>query len=143
MNDALEILSIALGVAIVFSVPFGFFTLWRFLRYRETVALAKEGLLPPQRRGGGGGDLLRWGVVVAIMGFGLTLGLWPLGAILDPQVVDKVPLGLGPWMLIGILPMFLGLALIVLHFINQHLEGEVDEVDTAVTDDPIPPHKQV
>ncbi len=142
MNDAFEILSIALGVAIVFSVPFGFFTLWRFLRYRETVALAKEGLLPPRQRRGSG-DLLRWGVVVAIMGFGLTLGLWPLGAIIDPQVVDKVPLGLGPWMLIGILPMFLGLALIVLHFINQHLAGEAEPADTAVPDDPIPPHKQV
>lgn len=41
-------------------------------------------------------------------------------------------------MLVGILPIFFGLALIILHFVNQHLAGEEE-----AEDEPIPPHKQV
>lgn len=137
MNDAIEILAIAIGVAIVFSVPFGFFTFWRYLRYKENVELAQQGLLPPARQRKNG-NLLRWGVVILIIGVGLTLGLWPIGFIIDPYIVQQAPLGLGPWMLVGILPTFFGLALVILHFVNQHLAGEEgEEVD------PIPPHKQV
>lgn len=138
MNDALEAFSVALGTAIVFSVPFAFLTIWRFLRYRENVALAKEGLMPERQRRRRG-NLLRWGMVIMVMGFGLFLGLWPLGPIIDPEMAARVPLGLGPWMLIGILPIFFGLSLIILHGINDHLESE--EKTAVEEEDPIPPHK--
>ena len=141
MNDAIEILAVAIGVALVFSVPFAFFTAWRYLRYKETVELARQGLLPPARRRKNG-NLLRWGVVILVIGIGLSLGFWPIGFIVDSSAAQRAPLGLGPWMLPGIVPTFFGLALVILHFVNQHLAGEIEEEDEDEVD-PIPPHKQV
>jgi hypothetical protein len=39
------------------------------------------------------------------------VGLWPIGFL---PGVDLYPLGFGPWMLIGIVPTFFGLALILI-----------------------------
>ncbi len=137
MNDVFEVLGVGLMATLFFSVPFAFFAFWRYLRYKETVALAERGLLRParNRNGNGGRDTLRWGIIIASIGMALSCGLWPIG-IRESDFF----LGIGPWMVVGFLPLFFGLALVVIHYVSR---GETRyEVTAEPDDDPIPPHKQ-
>ncbi len=86
----------------------------RYLNYRETLALAEKGILRPARPDDGKGTL-RWGILIGVVGLALSCGLWPLGA--GPGV--HYPLGLGPWMLAGFLPLFFGLGLILIYFLSD------------------------
>lgn len=127
MNDIVEVLAPAIAVCMLFSVIFGFLAFMRYLRYKETIALAERGLLRPTRRSRQRISLtLRWGIVVFITGIGLSLGL----LILDTDAV-----------IAGLIAVFFGLSLIVVHFVSRGEEGD-EMVETAVSDDdPIPPHK--
>jgi hypothetical protein len=58
---------------------------------------------------------LRCGILVTGLGLALSLGLYLLGF----SAADAYPLHLGPWMLGGFIPLFLGLGLILLHFLTQ------------------------
>ena len=127
MTDVVEVLAPAFAVCMLFSVIFGFLAYTRYLRYKETIALAERRLLRPARRSRGRISLtLRWGIVIFITGIGLSIGL----LILDTEAV-----------IAGLISMFFGLSLIVVHFASRG-EEEEDVVETAVSDDdPIPPHK--
>lgn len=67
-----------------------------------------------QQAGPGRGTLI-WGLVLSGVGLALTLALWPIGFIANSASGNTVtfPLGLGPWMLAGFVPLFVGLALIL------------------------------
>lgn len=145
--DILEILIPALAIAIIFLIPFAFFAFVRYLRYKETIALAERGLLRPERRRRNR-DTLRWGIIITMLGLGLLCGLWPLGfmsissgpaqpAPLGESGVSTPPFGIGPWLVLGLLPLFFGLALIIIHWVNQREEVEEDDEEA------IPRHKQV
>ena len=104
------------GFIAFFVVLFGFLLLLRYFNYRETVLLAEKGLVKPRReRNGSGKATLVWGILIAAMGLALTLGLWPLGLTGSGS---RFPLGFGPWMLIGLLPLFFGLALILIYVLT-------------------------
>jgi len=91
--------------------------LFRYLSYRETLYLADKGLLRPEKNSNGK-DSLRWGIIIAAIGIALCLGLYPLG-----QAYNSVyPLGFGPWMLLGLLPLFFGLALILIYVLTHSKE---------------------
>lgn len=64
---------------------------------------------------GAGRGMMVWGLVLAGIGLGLTFALWPIGFIANSASGGSVnfPLGLGPWMLAGFVPLFVGLALIL------------------------------
>jgi hypothetical protein len=65
---------------------------------------------------------LTWGFVLTGVGLGLTFALWPIGLIANSAAGESgvhFPLGLGPWMLAGFIPLFVGLALILAHVISQ------------------------
>lgn len=118
----------------------GFILLSRYLKYRETLAMIEHGITPPQpqpppppmmppmpmmppqppivvnrSQGGAGRGTLIWGLVLSGVGLALTLALWPIGFIANSASGNSVnfPLGLGPWMLAGFTPLFVGLALIL------------------------------
>lgn len=120
----------------------GFILLSRYLRYRETLAMIEHGITPPPppaphvmmppmppmhamppmpprpvvvQQGGPGRGTLIWGLVLSGVGLALTLALWPIGFIANSASGNSVtfPLGLGPWMLAGFVPLFVGLALIL------------------------------
>ncbi len=102
-----------LGFVGALAVIFGFLAFLRYINYKETISLAEKGLTRPER--GSGKGLLRWGIVATALGLALTLGLYPLGFAAG----DGYPLRLGPWMLGGFVPLFLGLSLILSHFLTQ------------------------
>ena len=109
MNDLVPCISIVSVLLVIF----GFLAFMRYMNYRETLALAEKGLTKPEARPNKG--LLRWGIIITALGFALTLGLYLVGF----SSADKYPLHLGPWMLGGFVPLFLGLGLILSHFLTQ------------------------
>ncbi len=101
---------------------FGTIVLLRWFRHREIMTLAEKGLLPAQYlRAPRGRGMLGWGVALAMLGLALTIGLWPMG--LSDAVVDHYPLGFGPWMLAGLIPLFIGLGLLIIYFITRKENG--------------------
>ena len=126
-------------VALIFFIIFGFATVMRYFRYKETVALAEKGLLRESRQRKSR-NTLRTGVIVTAVGLALSCGLMPIGFLTYEP--GRLPLGFfGPWMVIGLLPIFVGLGFIVIHALNG------SEEYTTLTaggeeEDMIPPHKQ-
>jgi hypothetical protein len=102
-----------ISIVSVLLVIFGFLAFLRYMNYRETIALAERGMSRPESKNGKG--LLRWGVLVTGLGIALSLGLYFAGF----DASQNYPLHLGPWMLGGFVPLFLGLALILSHFLTQ------------------------
>ncbi len=126
MNDALETISIGFTIALMFCVPFGFAAFMRYLKYKETVALAERGLIRESRaRKSKNNDSLHWGIILSFIGFGLTVALLIVGA--------------GPGIIIGVVPFFYGLSLIVVHYVSKKEDREDPEQNDDI--DPIPPHK--
>jgi len=102
-----------LGVVAILVVIFGFLAFLRYMNYRETLALAEKGLTKPEAKSGQG--LLRWGILLASLGLALTIGLYFIGF----NSPNDYPLHLGPWMLGGFVPLFLGLGLILIHYLAE------------------------
>ncbi len=121
-----------------FIVLFGFILLWRLISFRETMALAEKGLVRPEKVRGDGKDTLRWGVVITAIGLALSLGLWPLGLMGQKY---SFPLGLGPWMLIGFIPTFFGLALILIYILTR--EEKPKEKPSNPASDNLPNEKHL
>jgi sterol desaturase/sphingolipid hydroxylase (fatty acid hydroxylase superfamily) len=114
------------GIAF-FAIFFGFFAFMRYLSYKETIALAEKGLVKPQRSNGGGKGALVWGILITAVGLALTLGLWPLGAMFNPDL----PFGFGPWMVVGLIPTFFGLALVLIHVLTHEPRQKDEEKPEA------------
>jgi hypothetical protein len=102
-----------LGIIGVLAIIFGFLAFLRYLNYKETIALAEKGLSRPESRSKSG--LLRWGILITALGLALSVGLYLVGF----SSGQTYPLGLGPWMLGGFVPLFLGLGLILLYFLSH------------------------
>jgi hypothetical protein len=100
-----------------FVLLFGFITLMRYQRYRETIALAEKGLVRVDRTVGNGKDTLRWGIAITAVGLALLIGVYPIGFMVDDA--GSLPLRFGPWMLIGLIPIFFGLALILIYVLTR------------------------
>jgi hypothetical protein len=111
MNDMIPCVG---GLSFVFLV-FAFIFAMRYLNYQETLKLAEKGLVKPVRQNGVGKAALIWGIILTAMGLATTIGLWPLGAMLK----SNAPFGFGPWMLVGLLPTFFGLALVLIHVLTR------------------------
>jgi len=111
MNDIIPCLGV---LGFVFLV-LGFIVLMRFMNYQETLKLAEKGLLKPARQSSNGNGALIWGILITAIGVALTIGMWSLGFMIHTEV----PYGFGPWMLVGLLPMFFGLALILIHVLTR------------------------
>jgi uncharacterized protein DUF6249 len=105
-----------ISIVSILLVIFGFIAFLRYMNYRETLTLAEKGLTRPERlEAKNGKGLLRWGVLVTALGIALSLGLYFVGF----ASAENYPLHLGPWMLGGFVPLFLGLGLILSHFLTQ------------------------
>ena len=109
MNDLVPCISIVSVLLVIF----GFLAFMRYINYRETLALAEKGLARPESKPNKG--LLRWGILVTALGIALTIGLYLVGF----GAAESYPLHLGPWMLGGFVPLFLGLGLVLMHYLTE------------------------
>ena len=117
------------GSIVILFLILGFILVMRYLNYRETMQLAEKGLVKPVRSNGGGKAALIWGIIITAVGLALIIGLLPLGMMMS----TNVPFGFGPWMLVGLLPTFFGLALILIHVLTR--EGKEDKKEDKVAPD--------
>lgn len=118
-----NVIAIFLGSLAFF---FGFIVLLRYLHHRERMALIKSGINPHspvttarQRRSRG---ILRAGLITAMIGLALTVGLYPVGFLL-PSLFAPAPWHLGPWLLPGLIPLGVGIALIGSYYLEQNNQG--------------------
>ena len=108
-SDALSVI----GPVSVLIIILGFAAFIRYINFKETMMLAEKGLTRPEQKNNKG--FLRWGIIIAALGLALTIGLYPLGFGFG----DEYPLHLGPWMLGGLVPLFLGLGLTLIHYLTE------------------------
>ncbi len=101
-----SLLVVLIGWLVALAIFFGFIVLLRYLQYREHIAMISTGIHPDslrvtRRRSRG---LLRAGLIIAMVGLTLTIGLYPIGYILPP-IFSAMPFHLGPWLLPGLIPL--------------------------------------
>jgi hypothetical protein len=99
----------------------GFILLVRYLDHRERMSMIERGLLdnldgnsarPPR-----GSAMLRGGLITAMVGMAVTIGLYTLGYLL-PAPFSAVPGRFGPWLLPGLIPLAVGLALVASYYLS-------------------------
>jgi hypothetical protein len=137
MNDIIPGIVICGSIILIFGGLLGFFAYLRYLRYRETIELADKGLVHPryQRYESNGKGALRWGIAITGLGLALCLGLYPFGWLAAP---GEFPLNFGPWMLIGLIPTFFGLSLVVIYLVTREKEDDqMDEIGHEVYKAPL------
>lgn len=118
MNASL--LVVLIGWLVALAIFFSFIVLLRYLQHKEHMAMISSGihpasLLPPHRRNRG---ILRAGLIIAMVGLTLTIGLYPIGYILPP-VFANIPFHLGPWLLPGLIPLGVGIALTTSYYLER------------------------
>ncbi len=142
-----SVLAALLGWPIALAIFFGFIVLLRYIQHRERMALIARGIDPnvlrKQRRGTG---VLRAGLITAMVGLALTLGLYPIGFMLPPSFT-ATPFHFGPWLLPGLIPLGVGSALVISYYLgpDAHLPYADTKTDTGKDhefDDPATPANQ-
>jgi hypothetical protein len=107
-----------IGWLIALAIFCGFIVLLRYIEHRERMALISRGIDPNrlrrQRRGVG---VLRAGLITAMVGLALTIGLYPLGFMVP--FISETPLHFGPWLLPGLIPLGVGGALVIGYYLGQ------------------------
>jgi hypothetical protein len=105
---SLSLLTLFIVIWVLLVTVLGFITLSRYIAYKERVALAQLGftmdslMLDVNRKHGQRG-ILWGGVITAMSGLGLLLGLSTLG--------------MGVWLLGGLLPLFVGIGMVLIYFV--------------------------
>ena len=139
-----SLLVVLIGWLVALAIFFGFIVLLRYLQYREHIAMISTGIHPnslrvPRRRSKG---LLRAGLIIAMVGLTLTIGLYPIGYILPP-IFSAMPFHLGPWLLPGLIPLGVGIALITSYYLERDVPPDSEGVEriskvkeAAENDDP-------
>ena len=125
-----SLLVVLIGWLAALAIFFGFIVLLRYLQYREHIAMISTGIHPDslrvtRRRSRG---LLRAGLITAMVGLTLTIGLYPIGYILPP-IFSAMPFHLGPWLLPGLIPLGVGIALITSYYLERDVPPDSEGVD--------------
>ncbi len=119
-------LIVFIGWLIALAIFFIFIVTLRYLQYRERIALLRYGIHPRQPRRGTA--LLRAGLITAMVGLTLTIGLYPIGFLLPPMYA-AIPFHFGPWLLPGLIPFGVGIALIASYYLERdQLHAEDDDL---------------
>ena len=135
MND---LLVLALGWLLVLIAFLSFLSLRRYLEHRERMAMITRGITPPGKGRNGlsqpmfirRAGVLQAGLITAMVGLALTLGLYPIGFYVPLSLVG--PYHLGPWLLAGLIPLAVGCALILGHYLTP---GRPVEMPAAMKTD--------
>ncbi len=120
---------VLLGWIMALAIFFGFIVLLRYLHHKERMALITQGIHPQRQRSEDpqrvirSRRMLRAGLIIAMVGLSLTVGLYPVGFFLPPSLAAVTPWHLGPWLLPGLIPLGVGVALIVSYYLEQNTQG--------------------
>jgi hypothetical protein len=133
--SALEIVGLEwLGALFLF---LGFIAVVRYFNHRERMAMIARGIEPPPRTlrifNRPGSAALRGGLITAMVGLAVTIGTYTLGYLLPPPF-SAVPGKLGPWLLPGLIPLCVGLALVASHYLAQPREAAGGARDASAPD---------
>lgn len=109
---------VLIGWILALAIFFGFIVLLRYLEHRERMALIKQGFHPGQLQKRRSKGILRAGLITMMVGITLMIGLYPVGFLL-PTEFSNTPLHLGPWLLPGLIPFGVGLALTSSYYLEQ------------------------
>lgn len=110
----------------------------RYLEHRERMSMIERGLVPPAfggRQARRGSGLLRGGLITTSVGLAVTVGLYNLGYLLPPPF-SAVPDRFGPWLLPGLIPTAVGLALVASYYLAPPRSNTMDSA--AAERDPAP-----
>lgn len=122
MND---LVVLAGGWFLVLIVFLSFMTLRRYMEHRERMAMILRGITPPEKRPNTLSPrpklarrtgVLQGGLITAMVGLALTIGLYPIGFLVPASLTT--PDRLGPWLLAGLIPLAVGIALILGHYLT-------------------------
>lgn len=128
MNNLILLILACLGIFGFFVVLLGFLLLMRYLNYRENMKLAEKGY-DVQQKPRRNKALLTWGWIITAIGLVGTLGSWALFAFfISPGL--GLPLGLGPWVLLGLIPLFFGLVLLLIYVITTPSATEDSQLES-------------
>ena len=130
-----NVIVLLIGWLIALAIFLGFIVLLRYIHHRERMALITQGINPNdghrQRRSRG---ILRAGLITMMVGLSLTIGLYPLGFVL-PSNFTATPFHLGPWLLPGLIPFGVGLALTCSYYLEQNTQSEEPEKPKVISID--------
>lgn len=122
MND---LVVLAGGWFLVLIVFLSFLTLRRYMEHRERMAMILRGITPPEKRPNTlsprpklarRSGVLQGGLITAMVGLALAIGLYPIGFLVPASLTT--PDRLGPWLLAGLIPLAVGIALILGHYLT-------------------------
>ena len=114
-----EVWIAVIGWLVVLAIFCGIIVFLRSIEHRERMALIARGIDPNTlRRQRHGVGVLRAGLIIAMVGLALTIGLYPLGFML-PSSITQTPLHFGPWLLPGLIPLGVGSALVISYYLGQ------------------------
>jgi nitrogen fixation-related uncharacterized protein len=127
---------LCVGIAFVFILLVLFLLGMRYLNYRENIKMAEQGLIsqPKPKRNRG---FLIAGWIITGLGLIGTVILWLLGALALGEG-QYYPLALGPWVLIGLVPMAIGLFLLLLYVILAPAKNKqsIEQTEPSVVEVP-------
>lgn len=121
MNAAMTLILACLGIFGFFVLLFGFLLLFRYINYHEKVKLAERGIFPQEEpKQKPKKSLLIAGWIITILGFLGTIIFLLFGiSITGYGYGYGFPMGLGPWVLLGLFPMLLGLILLLIYVVRS------------------------
>jgi hypothetical protein len=86
--------------------------------------------------------MLRGGLITAMVGLAVTLGLYTMGYLL-PAPFNAIPGRFGPWLLPGLIPLAIGLALVASYYLSPPRPASVERhEDEARSPDSAPKEDQ-
>lgn len=90
----------------IITIVFLFVIVLRIFSHRERMAMIEKGIAPPagEKDSDTPESLLRRGLVTTLVGLALLIGLGTIG--------------IGPWLLGGLIPMFVGIAYLISYFVS-------------------------
>jgi formate hydrogenlyase subunit 3/multisubunit Na+/H+ antiporter MnhD subunit len=131
-NDGLML---GIFMIIIFILVFAFLAYVRYLRYRETIELAKHGLSREPESSDGRSESMRISALI-LVALGAVITFVLLLLVIEDGL-DKAPLLLG-----GLVPLAIGAALFYADRLNRqdplHAEEPKSEDEE---EEPLPPHK--
>ncbi len=131
MNAAFTLILACVGIFGFFILLFSFLLLLRYINYRENMKLAEKGLIHQStQKNKPKKGLLISGWIFTIIGFLATIIFWLFGISVTGSAYGRsFPLGLGPWILLGLLPFLLRLILLLIYVVRSPSYKEIQKDD--------------